>query len=127
VSAMKIATRAIILGTIAFWIAWDVIAAKYAGETESMIILSWAQQSIVLPHFLGFLCGHWFMPRTNLWRSGWMLVLPVWVLLAVWDVLYHFYPSHWQVIARYPVFWVLIGIACGSYLWGQSSDSSPIP
>lgn len=120
-------TYGVIVGTFLGWIGWDVYLAMHGAATESMILARWASHTIFLPHLIGFLCGHWFFPRSHLWTSGWMWALPIWALLGVWDVVYAYHPTYWQQLARFPLWWVLIGIATGSYLWGQGDGNSPIP
>ena len=55
------ATEALILGTIAGWILWDVHAYRVGGvpATESGIIRRWARHPLV-PLAVGVLLGHLF-------------------------------------------------------------------
>lgn len=120
-------TTGIIAGTFVGWIAWDVYVATHHAKTESQLLMEWASKSVVLPHLVGFLCGHWFFPRRNMWTSGWMWGLVIWGVLGVWDVVYYLYPTPLQTILRFPLWWVLIGIPTGSYFWGQRDGNSIIP
>jgi hypothetical protein len=52
-------TNAIILASIALWIAWDIVAYRLGGTpaTESAW---WWRAPRWLVFLTGFLCGHWF-------------------------------------------------------------------
>lgn len=126
----KAITVSIILGTFVVWIGWDIILAQNGEATESMILSDWAAVSVFFPNLIGFLCGHWFFRRRNLWLSGWMWALPVWGALIASDLMCFFFADktttlyHWT---RFPLWYLLVGIVMGSYLWGQGDGDSPIP
>lgn len=56
----RIITVGIILGTVAVWVVWDVIAVLVWGRsaTESIFIFAWTLKYPQLVFILGYLMGH---------------------------------------------------------------------
>lgn len=117
---LNVLTYVLILGTFAVWIAWDVYLASKGAATESMTLRQWGEHCTFFPHLIGFLCGHWFFPHDHLWRSGWMWGLGVWGLLGLYDIAWAIWGNGGMPWYRYSGLWLLVGIACGTFLWGQT-------
>lgn len=58
-------TIALILVTVACWLAWDVFAAIGAqqGATISEVVYGAARGHPAIPFGVGFICGHLFWPQ----------------------------------------------------------------
>jgi len=116
---LKTLVRAFIVGTFVTWIGFDVWLSQNSGPTESMVLAEWGRVSMFFPFLIGFLCGHWFAPLKKPWPSGWMLGIPIFLALIVWDVITYNTVGVTDVWYRYPGLWCAIGIPAGSLLWGQ--------
>lgn len=110
--------------TFAVWIGFDIYLAKMGYATESMILRDWAKHCTFFAFLMGFLCGHWFMPRRVLWASGWMYALPILGILGIWDIVWAIWVKTFPWY-RYSLIWLLLGIPSGSFLWGQGDGDAP--
>ena len=118
-------TKLVIALTIICWIIYDVIAGPSGQPTESQQIREWGWQWTVFSFTIGFIVGHWLFPRREVDVSGWMWIIPIWVCLLTFDIVWLKLglPRIWF---RYPGLYVLAGIPAGMYIWGQASIESII-
>lgn len=130
---MKTFVRVFIVSTFVLWLVVDIVLALVGAPTESMIITEWAKATIALPFFVGFICGHWFIPLKNPWREGWPWALVILGLLIISDVMWNFFEGAMREemrgalsIARFPAWWFLIGAPLGAILWAQPDRNSPL-
>ena len=66
-------TQALILITVAIWIAWDLYATHHPGATESEVIRDWQVAYPPLAWGIGVLFGHFTMLGNRL-ASRWILI-----------------------------------------------------
>jgi len=103
-------------GTFVVWIGFDVWLTQNGGPTESQVLRDLSYQFNILPFVVGFLLSHWFMPKRNIWKSGWMMAVPIMVLIGVLDFIYGSRSDLWF---RYPGIWACLGVPAGYFLWPQ--------
>lgn len=100
-------------------IAWDIVLSRLNEDTESQIISELARKWSVLPFFLGVLVGHWLMNRTEVDYSLWPIAVGALLLVVGLDAAHHLSPVGLAAWVRYPGIWAVVGIAVGSFFWGQ--------
>lgn len=63
----KLITKALILVTPVIWIGYDLYAFFHSGNsaTESATLFRWSFRAPGLAFLIGVLCGHLFMPQTQ--------------------------------------------------------------
>ena len=115
-------TAIVILGTLAAWILYDLLAISKGWITESSWLRDAAYKATIVPFFCGFILGHWFFNYEGASQSGWVFALPILIAVTLIDIICVLQKvgSVWW---RWPGFYVLLGIPVGSFLWGQSGLS----
>jgi hypothetical protein len=90
-------TIALILGGLAVWLPWDVVAAtnKIVGDTISEITARYSHLTALLPVALGVVSGH-------LMSQGWDFMPPV-----------------VEFIRNRPLIGFTAGVAIGLFCWNQ--------
>jgi hypothetical protein len=119
-------TKLIVSLTIVGLIVYDVFAGSLGQPTESSVLRDWARDWSILPFIAGFLVGHWFAPRQIVDVSVWTFMLPVFAILIIIDLIMYFKYSGYYPGWRYSLWYVLLGIPFGMYIWGQPGYWSPI-
>jgi peptidoglycan/LPS O-acetylase OafA/YrhL len=120
-------TKWILLAVIFGLLAYDGMVGLFHQPTESQVLRDWGHVSTCLPFVAGFLLGHWFLPRRKPYGSAWINAAVIIVVLGIWD-LYWFFSGHVNMpVYRYAGWYAILGVPCGSYLWGQDDGESPLP
>jgi len=117
-------TQIFIIIIIVIVLAYDVITQKIQQPTESTVLRLWARDWTLLPFCAGFLIGHWFAPRQIVSHTAWGNGLMIMAVLFGID-LYWKLSKKGDAWFRYPLWYALLGIPSGLFLWGQSSSWAP--
>jgi hypothetical protein len=112
-------THWLLIGIIIGLLIYDALVNKFGVPTESQVLRDWGQKFTALPFTAGFLLGHWFFNHVNLWTTGWMYALPLFIGLGAWDGWWWANNKALGVWYRYPGLWASLGILAGHFLWGQ--------
>ena len=106
-------TQALILITVAIWIAWDLYATHHPGATESEVIRDWQVAYPPLAWGIGVLFGHFTMLGNRL-ASRWILLpLSAAILFVslVADLTWHWVPGLG-----------VAGVIAGRVFWAQPPE-----
>lgn len=110
-------TVALFIAVAVGLIVWDVILGLKKEKTESMWLAKWARDWNALPFAFGTLVGHWFMQNPNPHYAWWPYgAVAIALVAAVWDASLRLYVPRW---ARYPGWWLLVGVLNGYLTWPQ--------
>lgn len=107
-------TQIILISVVVGLIVYNIPAVP----KESQVLRDWGRRYNALPFCGGFLLGHWWVNHNNLWRSGWMLALPIILGLVGWDYYWNSKPRDWKWY-RYSGLWAVVGILVGTLMWAQ--------
>ena len=117
-------TWIIILITVIQLIVWDIFVAtnKYAGDTISEIIQSYAFKYTFVPLAFGILAGHFFWPGESIFP--WWQKIIILVFLGSSTILVDVYQpcmfnSILKLLHTYPIILFLISIPLGRIIWPQ--------
>ena len=119
-------THLVLILNSVFLLVYDYFGPKFGNPSESTVIRDLASKWTILPFIAGLLIGHWFGPRQQVTYSAWGNSVPFLILLLVFDIYWNINYTDY-VWYRYPLFYVLMGIPVGMYLWGKAVSWSPIP
>lgn len=126
-------TQLILVGVIVALIVYDVYAGSLGQPTESAVLRDWARDWTLLAFVAGFLLGHWFGPRVHADVSGWMWALPIFFVLFVLDLGWVTWAkARWAAQGlkdpwwRWSLWYALLGIPAGIWLWPQPGWWSPL-
>jgi hypothetical protein len=119
-------TKVILLIVIFGLLIYDGFVGLLGQPTESQVLRDWGHVSVCLPFVAGFLLGHWFLPRRNPSGSAWGNAAVILIVLGAWDLYWLISGRTDCPFYRYPGFYALAGIPCGTFLWGQSDGSAPL-
>lgn len=107
----------IIIIAIVGLLGYSACAASKGKVTISQQLRDWSLKWTCLPFCAGVLATHWFMPLDKTLGLGWMVLLPVILLLLVWDIVWN-QKQRERVLYRYPGVWLVMGGVFG-LLWAQ--------
>ena len=115
---MRWATRALIFGTLAIWIVWDIFVAIQPAEglTESENILELAWDHPFFGVGLGVLASHFTFPwRAPEWWRKWgpVVLLVIGVIIGALDFGFGALPE------AIPVIYCAVGFPLGVVFWPQ--------
>lgn len=112
---MRTATTAVVVGTTAALILYDVYLATHHKTTESRVVTDYAWRYSTIPLLAGALCGHLFVnqpsPKNRVWPWGLAILGGV----LTWDLT----KGDGKSWVRHPGIWLGIGIGTGALTWGQ--------
>lgn len=109
-------TALVIVIPIVLWFVYTAIAKPVFGQktiSQAMRDASWKFNSA--PFSVGVMAGHWFFPIRNPAHHAVGDVLPVILLVLVWDIAW----AGQRGWFRYPGIWFALGVPAGALLWSQ--------
>lgn len=121
-------TEGVILVTVVFLLVYTATAAQIKQRAISPTIRDLAWRWNAASVFLGIMIGHWLFPGSHAISHQVGSVIPVLVVTLAVDLYWARFvmvDSEWKagngrLWWRYPGLWAAVGIAAGSFLWGQS-------